>query len=276
MKFNVAIVPFARDAEEQVNICLETKTKAVTLSLHDYNDKKDYMTEAASLCKQNNIEIVSLHASFYPGTLSSSGEDVRGELIKTILEEMEIFAAFCPGKIVVVHPGEFVEAESQLAEHYEICKGSLKEIFTQAKKLNLKVAVENMRHGDDRPHENFKFRIGEDPEKLVEILNSLNFENTGICFDTGHANIAGDIIERLKACGDKLMHIHISDNFGVRDNHLMPGKGNIDWKAFATTLSALNYKGSIELEIVKPEERESAEVILEARKRLQKFLGELE
>ena len=43
--------------------------------------------------------------------------------------------------------------------------------------------------------------------------------------------------------------LHIQDNHGTyRDEHLMPGDGDIDWKEFLDTLHTIGYKGEMVLE----------------------------
>jgi len=49
--------------------------------------------------------------------------------------------------------------------------------------------------------------------------------------------------------GEDLVHVHIDDNFGETDDHLMPGDGNIDFKPFAKALKGSGYKGYVSAEI---------------------------
>jgi sugar phosphate isomerase/epimerase len=48
--------------------------------------------------------------------------------------------------------------------------------------------------------------------------------------------------------GDKLKAVHIHDNMGKEDEHLIPGDGIIDWNAFADALREIGYTGVISLE----------------------------
>ena len=42
--------------------------------------------------------------------------------------------------------------------------------------------------------------------------------------------------------------MHIQDNHGKRDEHLLPGDGTIDWKAFLNILNNIGYQGDLVLE----------------------------
>jgi sugar phosphate isomerase/epimerase len=78
----------------------------------------------------------------------------------------------------------------------------------------------------------------------------------GFHLDIAHANLRlGRGVENrtrslLDAFGDRLVHVHISDNRGGTDDlHLPLGAGTIDWKGHLRMLKALGYDGTITLEV---------------------------
>ena len=80
--------------------------------------------------------------------------------------------------------------------------------------------------------------------------------------DVGHAHLGGDPPgELLDAFGDRLAHVHVSDNFGVDDLHLPLGAGSIAWHDVIETLRGVGYDGTVTLEVHSPESRH-AEVSL--------------
>ena len=270
MKFAVSIGLFTDSVAEQVAVCKQTGVQAVELSLHGIPAERHcaYIAQCVEAFSGNGIEIISFHAPFYPGNISMLDETGRQTIVDHILRTAECFGRHCPGKIVVVHPGELIDTQGDLPRHLAQIRKSLKEIFAVCDKYDLRVALENMRHGDDSPHENFKERIGENPEMLMAIIDAMGNERAGICFDTGHANIAGDILKRLRSCAGKLLHTHISDNQGVRDNHVMPEDGTIPWDGFAATLREMNYQNPVTLEITARKDKTAVELIEESRRRL--------
>ena len=77
-----------------------------------------------------------------------------------------------------------------------------------------------------------------------------------ICIDTGHANIEGkrtgraDMLPRyLERFRDRIVHFHIHDNHGESDEHLIPGKGTVDWKGFYGGLPQLRLPVTYVLEL---------------------------
>jgi sugar phosphate isomerase/epimerase len=68
--------------------------------------------------------------------------------------------------------------------------------------------------------------------------------------DIGHCNLAGrtpgDVI---RALADRLYHLHVHDNDGLRDLHLPPGTGAIDWQATFQAIKSIGYDRTLTLEV---------------------------
>ena len=73
--------------------------------------------------------------------------------------------------------------------------------------------------------------------------------------DVGHANLFRDRDEPnrtpalLDAFGDRVAHVHLSDNFGLDDLHLPPGAGSVDWPRVVRALKQARYDGTVTLEV---------------------------
>lgn len=73
--------------------------------------------------------------------------------------------------------------------------------------------------------------------------------------DVGHANLGRGISgsnrthELLAAFGDRLAHVHVSDNLGLDDLHLPLGAGTVDWRAVVRALKDVGWDGPVTLEI---------------------------
>ena len=89
------------------------------------------------------------------------------------------------------------------------------------------------------------------PEHLVEIVRVGHFDNVGFCLDVGHAHLAAGLPETshspaksaielaFEAFGDRLMELHVHDNKGIRDEHLWPGDGTVDFEQVAKLAGAM-------------------------------------
>jgi sugar phosphate isomerase/epimerase len=87
------------------------------------------------------------------------------------------------------------------------------------------------------------------PEHLLTILDLGHLNNVGICLDLGHAHISGGIAEAIGTLGNRIATLHVHDNHGIKDEHLWPGDGTIDWPATMKALKALPTPPAAVLEI---------------------------
>ncbi len=104
------------------------------------------------------------------------------------------------------------------------------------------VAIENM----------FPLRVGGrgvtfHANQDLEELEGLN----DLVLDTSHAAVAQhELAEVRRRFGDRLRHVHLSDNAGRGwDSHLPPGEGILPLDAFLEDLAADGYRGAVSLEV---------------------------
>jgi sugar phosphate isomerase/epimerase len=99
----------------------------------------------------------------------------------------------------------------------------------------VKIAVENI----DEPYS-------------LPIIETLLAEVDGLtlCFDTGHAEKYGVWDDYLPAYLNKISSLHIHDNHGEVDEHLIPGDGTIDFSALLSGLHSTGYNGYLGVECV--------------------------
>ena len=88
---------------------------------------------------------------------------------------------------------------------------------------------------------------------IIDTLNQMHGPHFAACIDTGHAVVAQkDPEEMIRILGHRIKVLHIQDNLGVRDEHLIPTEGKIDWKAVAIALGDVGYRGTFNFEVSKP------------------------
>ncbi|MDD5597237.1 MAG: TIM barrel protein [Victivallaceae bacterium] len=86
---------------------------------------------------------------------------------------------------------------------------------------------------------------------MVNVINEIDNPILGICFDAGHAHINQPLIRgKIAFCKEKLFHFHASDNFGIYDDHILPGTGKINWRDVFSDLKKITYNGTYLLEVV--------------------------
>jgi sugar phosphate isomerase/epimerase len=61
--------------------------------------------------------------------------------------------------------------------------------------------------------------------------------------------VAGeDTSAAISNLGDRLFHVHLSDNRGKHDQHLIPGQGTFDFRALIQALRLALYEGFLTAE----------------------------
>jgi sugar phosphate isomerase/epimerase len=106
------------------------------------------------------------------------------------------------------------------------------------KDTGVTVAIENM-----FPVRGVTFHANQDLEELDGLPD--------LVLDTSHAAVAQhDLVEVRRRFGDRLRHVHLSDNAGRGwDSHLPPGEGILPLDDFLQDLAADGYRGSVALEV---------------------------
>jgi sugar phosphate isomerase/epimerase len=210
----------------------------------DYTSRED-VAELAAWFRSNPIQAWSMHAPLYPDReMGRSGApsvnllhpeksrriDAMDE-IKRALETAEQI----PFQNLVVHLGERSDTWSPRTVEYALI--ALEYLNAFAHPLGVHTLVENLT-GDPTT-----------PEHLMEILQSGHEDSVGICLDLGHAHMTVGIPAAIRTLGSRIVQVHAHDNHGVKDEHLFPGDGGIDWPATAAALNALPAPPAVVLEL---------------------------
>jgi sugar phosphate isomerase/epimerase len=144
-------------------------------------------------------------------------------------------------ELVNVHPDQRVplHTKEQVRIRNAEAIGALAE---DAAQRGIRLMVENL----DR-----MFATVEDLAPILERTPELGFH-----LDIGHANLRLGLGEPnrtpvlLEAFGDRLSHVHVSDNRGGGDDlHLPLGAGGIDWKEAIRNLKRAGWDGTVTLEV---------------------------
>jgi len=174
--------------------------------------------------------------------IASQDKKVREFSIEEIRKTSEL-AKKINAKVITIHGGSFSSREN-----YQLHLKRTRKILEQLNyTLDIRLAIENLPtlgHFGNFPNE-----LPIYAKDLIYLVSGL--ENIGICFDIGHANTIEDPVsfyDKIKKT-NKIWNIHISDNKGDKDDHLLLGKGNIDFKKFFKELKIDKYKGYLSLEL---------------------------
>jgi sugar phosphate isomerase/epimerase len=210
----------------------------------DYTSR-EHVAELAEWFRSNPLQPFSMHAPLFPdremGRAGAPGVNVlhpdkarRIEAMDEIKRALES-AEHIPLRNLVVHLGE--QKDTWSPRSIEFALTALEHLGAFARPLGVRLLVENL------PNEVAT------PEHLVAILEMGHLNNVGVCLDLGHAHIAPGTAEAIAILGGRIASVHVHDNHAVKDEHLWPGDGTIDWPATAKAIKDLATSPATVLEI---------------------------
>jgi sugar phosphate isomerase/epimerase len=210
----------------------------------DYGDP-DHIAELASWFASNPLQPFSMHAPMFPDReMGRAGAPAVNVLhpekarrlaamdeIKRALETAEQI----PFRNLVVHLGERNDGWSLRSIEY--AQTALEHLGAFARPLGVRLLVENLTSEPTLP------------EHLVEILQMGHLNSVGICLDLGHAHITVGVSGAIATLNTRITSVHVHDNHGLKDEHLWPGDGTIEWPSTVQALKKLADPPAIVLEL---------------------------
>lgn len=113
--------------------------------------------------------------------------------------------------------------------YFAILNRSLNDLKDDCARSGVRIAAENLT----------QLTVDQTLSQFSRILETHEPDLVGICYDSGHAELAEKGGFRiLEEFGDRLITTHLNDNRSVRDDHLLPGDGNVDWDRLADLVAA--------------------------------------
>jgi len=161
------------------------------------------------------------------------------DAVPRLMQWLELYEAIGIENAVLHCDGMHERTDLTKAQIYDSNVQVLKQIQELAKGMKIRICLENLGG------------ICRDADSLVAIVDQLDPDRFGICLDTGHLNLCGgDQREFILKAGHRLRALHIADNEGERDQHMMPfGRGNVDFEKVVAALREVDYHGLFNLEI---------------------------
>jgi sugar phosphate isomerase/epimerase len=110
---------------------------------------------------------------------------------------------------------------------------------------------------------------------LAHFVDELDRPDVGICLDFGHAHLDGDLVDTIDVVSEHLAAVHVHDNRGRSDDHLVPFDGTIDWPGALTGIQKVGYEGPLMLELEgRGAARETLAKAARARARMERLLAD--
>jgi sugar phosphate isomerase/epimerase len=80
-------------------------------------------------------------------------------------------------------------------------------------------------------------------------MKDTHLRGLGFCFDVGHAHMEGGVEAGFQLMRDRIATVHVHDNQGEKDEHLLPWEGTIDWDAALAAFAGVSEPLPLVLEL---------------------------
>ncbi|HQB37861.1 MAG TPA: sugar phosphate isomerase/epimerase family protein [Deltaproteobacteria bacterium] len=181
------------------------------------------LKQQAALLREAGLS-VTLHAphmDLNPGSLDPYIRNATARRFEELFRAAELL---CP-KVMVFHPGY---DELRYGDYRQAWLDNSiafwRPMVARASGVGTVIAVENI--------------FDKEPSVLAELLEAIGDPCFCHCFDAGHWHMFNTV--SMEAWFERLGHFvaeaHIHDNHGVRDEHLPPGEGTIDFRLLFSLL----------------------------------------
>lgn len=212
--------------------------------MHSMSEIKDDIRKAKD---SYNIQF-TVHAPFSDLNIASLNPQIRKSSVAQIEDAIRISSEL-DITLMTIHPGY----KSPLGAYFldkikETNKKSLIELDKAGEEYGVTLALENI--------PKMWISLCSNADEMRALIEGTNLK---ICFDVGHAHIS-DAINGYIDLKENIANLHLHDNHGDKDKHLILGEGNLP---FADILGALRgYNGIFVIESMSLEQGIKSKAIL--------------
>ena len=225
-----------------VDLCAENGFQAIDYPAHvpEYytsNHPDSFYTELRKFTEDKGITLDQAHPPF---ASALHNEDFFEGMYEKIVESLHT-CHLLGVKYAVTHPckvhhfakdGDYDGLFNYNVEYFKRLRPYLEE-------YGICLAIENAG----------KYSVSEKPESFCKTLDELGNDKYVACVDTGHFNFSGVLPQDgIRAMGSRVKCLHVHDNDGTKDMHIIPSQGNIDWEETMKALADIGYEGNLSFE----------------------------
>lgn len=222
-----------------------------------------YIEAVAQLLHKYNLKLIDTHNAAIDIVCEPATEkEVERKKGVRLLSNRIHFTGKLGGDCVVVHPPVNNPDEAVFLKRWEQLGVSIEEVRPLCEKIKVKIAIENIPNITPLALKQLERFLKRFPASLL-----------GLCFDSGHANIAGTI-NMLEDYGERTIALHLHDNHGKTDEHALPRLGTIAWDTIMKGIKNIKYSKPINFELALRDPKADAEEFLNKAYKIGKKLTE--
>lgn len=183
--------------------------------------------------QKKGVKFVQAHSP--SGNALSKNQSSVDELVRVTIRSIDVCGILGIPNIVV-HAGMCLGISKE--EYFEKNREFFKKLLPAMERNNVNVLCENSTRknmGDI-----YFTNTGADMKEFIEYINHPLFHG---CWDTGHGNCEGTQYNEIATIGSDLYALHVNDNCGGGDEHLLPFFGTMNLDEIMNALIDIEYKG---------------------------------
>jgi len=186
------------------------------------------------------MRVHSVHLPFgWEWDISEPDDDARCKILEKHRAILEETASWGP-KTAIIHPSyEPIPPEAR-SERIKACREGLAFLGEVAAELGIRLCVECLP----------RTCLGNTSAEIKELIEGI--DSVSVCCDVNHL-LHETPQEFIRAVGQRIDAVHISDYDGADEKHWPPGRGIIDWDAVIAALAEAGFPGPFMFEVVSRE-----------------------
>ena len=236
---------------EGAKFCRELGFTALDfLTSYDREDWEERAKRFREMLDENGLKIHQGHAPY-----NRYGRYESKEIFEERFRRSIEIAGILGAKYVAVHADEYITPKGipyNGGRIRQLMYDFLAPYVEHAIKLGIGIAIENLFEGPEDP---VRHRYTSKIEELLSLIEMFGDKAVSCCWDFGHAKCAypygkNEDFEAFKQAFKYITCTHAHDNYYIRDMHLVPTLGSIDWDSHIKYMKQNGYKGNFTLELV--------------------------
>lgn len=193
------------------------------------------------------ITFIQAHAPYNPKRSFKAYTPEETAHFREVLMRGQRIAQICGVPNIVIHPLAEINAPMEdVAAHVRYNYRFYEEFLNACD-----------REGQYACFENLPLGYGQYATQMLALMEEKNHHNVAVCWDFGHGQLNypkrtwsdADQTCAIRMLGGHIRAVHVHDNLGKDDNHLLPFLGIIQWEKVLPALKEAGFTGDLVFEI---------------------------